>query len=523
MWLLLGGRTVALANQHSRPPLWRDAAIIKWLVQIAVFVVVVGAFWFLANVAGTNLADKGFEVNYDFLEGPANIQLGEGIDTAPDTAGRAIWSGMANTLRIAGAGIIVATLLGILIGLARLSTNWLANKIGSIFVETLRNIPVLVQIILWFAIIGSLGALSNAESDAGESGPLPGWLYVSQKGISIPRVFYADGFYQFMALLLVLCVPIWFINRSLKEKRDREGGQSIAGRVSLALFLGAAAIAWFLNSIMAFLETPLYAIEDLWRAIPQPLMQIVLTVIAVGAAANFIRRFLDSRRTPAGLAKLSDDDYFRMIFAGVGALIAAVVIWLLWPGLSSWLINSGGDFWGWFGDKFGADVDGVTRGSRPIDGMRPSINEGRFSNFGPTGLTMTIAFASLFFGLVFYTASFIAEIVRGGVLAVAKGQNEAAAALGLSRSQALRKVVLPQAFRIVMPPLGNQYLNITKNTSLAIAVGYSDVVQVGQSVFNKNNQVLAVLSIWAAFYLICSLTISVIVNYINGRLAIVER
>ncbi len=515
--------TPAQANQHGRPPLWRDAAVLKWLIQIAVFVLVVGVLWFLADVAGTNLSDKGFEINYSWIEGPANIQLGEGIDTAPNTAGRALWSGMVNTLRVAGAGILVSTILGVLIGLARLSHNWLANKVGSVFVETLRNIPVLVQIILWFAIIGSLSTLSNAESAAGESGPIPGWLYISQKGISIPRVFYADGFYQFLALMLILGIPIWFVRRSLIAKRDREGGTSIAGRVTFGLVIVAGIISWFANEVMAFLETPLYAIEDVWREIPQAAMQILLTVIAVAAAANFIRRFLNSRRTPAGLAKLSDDDYFRMIFAGVGALIAALTIWIIWPGLSSWIINSGADFWGWFGDKFGADVDGVVRNNRPIDGMTPSIASGRFSNFAPTGLTMTIGFAALFFGLVFYTASFIAEIVRGGVMAVSKGQTEAAAALGLSRSQALRKVILPQAFRIVMPPLGNQYLNLTKNTSLAIAVGYSDIVQVGQSVFNKNNQFLAVFSIWAAFYLACSLTISAIVNYINGRLAIVER
>ncbi len=515
--------TPVQAKQHARPPLWRDAAVLKWLVQIAVFVLVVGVLWFLADVASTNLADKGFEISYEWIEGPANIQLGEGIDTSPNTAGRALWSGMVNTFRIAGVGILVSTIMGVLVGLARLSHNWLANKVGSIFVETLRNIPVLVQIILWFAIIGSLGTLTNAESEFGESGPFPGWLYISQKGISIPRVFYADGFYQFLALMLVFGVPIWFVHRSLVAKRDREGGTSIAGRVTLGLLLAAGIISWFGNGIMAFLETPLYALEDVWREIPQAAMQIVLTVIAVAAAVNFIRRFLNSRRTPAGLAKLTDDDYFRMIFAGIGALIAAIVIWVIWPGLSSWIINSGADFWGWLGDKFGEDVNGVTRNNRPLDGMKPSIASGRFSNFAPTGLSMTIGFASLFFGLVFYTASFIAEIVRGGVLAVSTGQSEAAAALGLSRSQSLRKVILPQAFRIVMPPLGNQYLNLTKNTSLAIAVGYSDIVQVGQSVFNKNNQFLAVFSIWAAFYLACSLTISVIVNYINGRLAIVER
>ena len=132
-------------------------------------------------------------------------------------------------------------------------------------------------------------------------------------------------------------------------------------------------------------------------------------------------------------------------------------------------------------------------------------------------------FASLLFGLVFYTSSYIAEVVRGGILAVPRGQSEAALALGLTRGQMLRKVVLPQAFRVIMPPLGNQYLNITKNTSLGIAVGFSEIVQVGQTVYNKNSQTLAVFSIYIAFFLLCSLSISAVVNTINRRLAIVER
>ena len=169
------------------------------------------------------------------------------------------------------------------------------------------------------------------------------------------------------------------------------------------------------------------------------------------------------------------------------------------------------------------DSTGSDRALRPLDGMKPTVTTGRFTNYAPTGWTLTVFAASLLFGLVLYTASFIAEIVRGGILAVHTGQTEAASALGLSRAQALRFVILPQAFRVIMPPLGNQYLNITKNTSLAIAVGLSDIVQVGQSVYNKNNQTLAVFGIWMAFFLTLSLTISAVVNFINGRLAIVER
>jgi len=236
------------------------------------------------------------------------------------------------------------------------------------------------------------------------------------------------------------------------------------------------------------------------------------------AVIGWIRKFLDSKRSPAGLAKLTDDDWFRMIFSGFIGIVAVFVVLRGWPGLSSWIINSGSDFWGVLADKFG---DG--RGAKPFDAMRPTLTEGRFVNFGDTGLTLTVFYASIFLGLVFYTSAFIAEVVRGGILAVPSGQSEAAAALGLSRAQALRKVVLPQAFRVIMPPLGNQYLNITKNTSLGIAVGFSEIVQVGQTVYNKNSQTLAVFSIYMIFYLSCSLSISAVVNTINRRLAIVER
>ena len=253
-------------------------------------------------------------------------------------------------------------------------------------------------------------------------------------------------------------------------------------------------------------------------AVPQAAMQMLLSAAAVVAVVAWIRKFLDSKRSPAGLAKLTDDDWFRMIFSGFIGLVAVFVVVKGWPGLSSWIINSGSDFWGVLSDKFG---DG--RGAKPFDAMRPTLTEGRFVNFGDTGLTLTVFYASIFLGLVFYTSAFIAEVVRGGILAVPSGQSEAAAALGLSRAQALRKVVLPQAFRVIMPPLGNQYLNITKNTSLGIAVGFSEIVQVGQTVYNKNSQTLAVFSIYMIFYLSCSLSISAVVNTINRRLAIVER
>jgi general L-amino acid transport system permease protein len=507
----------SIGRQGVRPPVWRNTTVLKWGIQTIVLVAVLGVFWFLIAEARTNLSARGIPVGYDWLDDPANFQLGEGIQTVDSeerrlTMSRALWVGMVNTLRIAALGIIFATIVGVIVGIARLSKNYVAKRFSSIYVETLRNVPVLVQIILWLAILGSLGALTV------DSGPIPGWLIISQKGISMPRIFLADGFYQFAALLLVLSVGLRVVHRALRRRQERLGGERHVGLTTFALFIAAVAVAWVVNPVMAFLGPVFGAVADGWAAIPQGVMQALLSAVSVGASILWIKRFLDSRRTPAGLAKLIDDDWFRMLFAGVAALLGVFVVLRGWPGLSSWIINSGSDFWGVLADKFG---DG--RSAKPFDAMRPTFSEGRFVNFGDTGLTLTVFYASLFLGLVFYTSAFIAEIVRGGILAVPAGQTEAAAALGLNRAQTLRKVVLPQAFRVIMPPLGNQYLNITKNTSLGIAVGFSEIVQVGQTVYNKNSQTLAVFSIYMIFYLSCSLTISSVVNTINRRLAIVER
>ena len=504
-------------RRSVRPPLWRNTTVLKWGVQIVVLFAVLGVFWFLIAEARTNLSARGIPVGYDWIDDPANFQLSEGIQTADSperrlTMSRALWVGMVNTLRVAALGILFSTIIGVIVGISRLSKNFVAKRFSSIYVETLRNVPVLVQIILWLAILGSLSSLTV------DSGPIPGWVIVSQKGISLPRVFLADGFYQFAAMAGVGFIGVRFAHRALRSRQERLGGEHHVGLVTLGLLVLVIAVSWVANPVMAFLGPVFSTVADLWGGIPQVLMQALLSAVAVGASVLWIRRFLDSRRTPAGLAKLIDDDWFRMIFSGFGALLAVFVVWRGWPGLSSWIINSGRDFWGLLGDKFG---DG--RGATPFDAMRPTLSEGRFVNYGDTGRPLTGLYAARSHGLVFYPTACIAEVVRGGILAVPAGQAEAASALGLNRAQTLRKVVLPQAFRVIMPPLGNQYLNITKNTSLGIAVGFSEIVQVGQTVYNKNSQTLAVFSIYMIFYLTCSLTISFVVNTINRRLAIVER
>ncbi|MYI52722.1 MAG: ABC transporter permease subunit [Acidimicrobiaceae bacterium] len=383
----------------------------------------------------------------------------------------------------------------------------------SVYIETLRNIPLLVQIIFIWALVATL---PNVELD---QGPINGLLHLSSKGVSVPRLHIDDGFYQWLIFLLAGWLAGSYVKRRRERLHDATGRDTYPVLSFLAVLAVFGAVGWVAHPIFGWVGAIFDFIGDGFSSLTPIIVQVVLSLAALAAAAWWIRRFLARLRTPAGLMKLTDDDKFRIIFAGVGALAVIAFVLVGWPGLSSWIINSGTDLLGVIADKFG---DGRT--GRPIDVKAPDVVQvGNFPNPGPAGLNLTQGGTAVFFGVVLYTASFIAEIVRGGILAVPKGQTEAAQAVGLRRVTMLRRVILPQAFRVILPPLGNQYLNLTKNTSLAIAVGYSDFVQVGQIVYNQTGKSLEVISLWMLFYLACSLTISVIVNFFNVRMRIVER
>ncbi|MBC8363675.1 MAG: ABC transporter permease subunit [Actinobacteria bacterium] len=495
-----------------RVPLWRDVVVLKWVTQVVLLAVVLSAMWFLATQAGDNLRARNIVSTFDFLERPIDIQLSEGIDTKPDTGARALWTGMVNTLRMSIAGILFATLLGIVVGLARLSDNWLISRLASTWIETLRNIPLLVQIAFYFSVLTTLPRVGLG------TGPINGWFHISNKGISMPRVFIADGFYQWLTVVGVGAVAAHYVRRHRQRIQDETGAMTspiLWGMGTVALF---GVIGIFVHPVFSWLGVPLGAIADLLDSLPVIAPQILFSVIALGAAARWITRFLSAHRSARGHLSISDDDWFRIAFATLAAL-AVVVMLVRWTGFSSWTLNSGRDLFEVLENKF--DVDGA---ARPFDAMRPDIiQKGKFPNYGKSGLTMSIGFAAVFFGVVFYTSAFIGENVRGGILAVPKGQSEAAMAVGLGRGQILRHVVLPQAVRIILPPTGNQYLNLLKNTSLAVAVGYSEIVQVGQTTFNQTGMTLPVVVIWMLFYLSCSLSISVVVNWFNVRMKLVER
>lgn len=542
--------TSTLAQVASeRPPFYRDAVVVKWLIQVVTLVLLVAGIIFLANQAGTNLKAQSIELSYDFLSVDPSIGLSEGIDKQPATGAKALWVGMVNTLRMSLGGIIAATLLGVVVGVARLSDNFMASRVANAFIEYMRNIPLLVHIFLIFSVIAGLGKIEAATQPVIENGvikvvdgrevheqvrdavtgdfvsntgPIPGWLHITNKGVSMPRPHIADGFYQWLVFVAIGAVIAYFVRRNL-AKKDEVGSAPISPNLAtLAILAIFGAIGWFIHPIFGGFGKPFTALAGVIDGISPSIVKAIMSAIGFGAAAFWIKRFLDDRRTPAGMARLSDDDWFSMIFMGAAAIFWTFTLWKLIPNSGQWVVDGMSGLFEWFGAKFG-EGRGDWRVDPPFDIAKPRMVGAKFANYGESGLNFSQPLAAIFFALVLYTASFIAEIVRGGILAVAKGQTEAAQAIGLSRWVMLRKVILPQAFRISLPPLGNQYLNLTKNTSLAIAVGYSDVVQVGQTLLNQTGKSLEVFSIWMLFFLICSLTISTVVNYFNVRLKIVER
>jgi ABC-type amino acid transport system permease subunit len=285
----------------------------------------------------------------------------------------------------------------------------------------------------------------------------------------------------------------------------------------------------------------LRAIGDFMDDVPPIIVPIILAAASLIIAALWIRNFFESRRTPAGFGKMTDDDWFRVIFVALSGIVLAFLAFIISGAeietvagdirsVGELILLTIGNFFRWLALGFGSEVvdtaiEGVRSGG-PLVFERPEVilrGGAEIPQYGPSGLVITVPFFALWTGVTLYTAAFIAEIVRGGILAVPKGQTEAAMSMGLRRSQYLRQIILPQAFRIILPPLGNQYLNLAKNTSLGLAVAYADIVAVGTTIINQTGQSLPVVLVWMAFFLSLSLGISAIVNYYNRKLQLVER
>lgn len=381
---------VAVAGKAA-PPFWRNIRVLRALGQ-AIFVLLVLIVFrelFLNLLFGLNR--QGQELNFDFLQQRAGFSIKEGLSYSPNqTYVRALQVGLVNTLRVAGLGIVLASLFGLVMGVARLSTNWLVRKIAQVYVEAIRNTPLAVQLIFWYvAVLLSLPAIDGGLS-------LWNVAFLSNRAAAIPWLRAGDTFGLWAGFLLVALVAWWILRRWRTRLHERTG---------------------------------------------QP-----------------HRRFLWSFGTFVAIAT-------------VGYVVAGEPVRLDVP-------------------KF---VERVYEGG---------------TQFSPE-------YTALLIGLIFYTGAFIAEIVRGSILAVSKGQKEAAEALGLMPRQQLRLVVLPQALRIAIPPINSQYLNLTKNTSLGLLIGYPELVSVGRTISNQAGGATQILLIWMLTFLTLSLTISFFMNILN--------
>lgn len=373
-------------------PFWRDVRVLRVLLQI---LFLIGVF-LLAGLLYTNmlrgLSKLGLTLNLDFLGNEAGFDISEGIEYSPsETYLKAFWVGVVNTLKVSFIGIICATILGLIAGIARLSSNWLIRTIATVYVECFRSIPLLLQILFWYsAVILKLPRV-------GESISLAGGVFINQRGLYFPSPEPTAG------------LKIW-------------SGFLLAGLILAAV---------------------LYIVR--WRQLQQ-----------------------------------LERPGFRAKWALPGFLIVAILGWFLTP-------------------------------QKPFTLDFPVLSGFNFVG----GVNLSPEFSALLIGLSVYTGAFIAEIVRSGIQAVVKGQRDAARAVGLNEGQTLRLVVLPQAVPIIVPPLTNQYLNLAKNSSLAIAIGFPDMFSIGHTMMLQTGQSIPVFAMIMVSYLIMSLTTSAGMNWYN--------
>ncbi|MCC8937297.1 ABC transporter permease subunit [Bradyrhizobium sp. Arg68] len=389
----------------KRPPSrsWRlsldDPRVAGLFWQILVVGIAIAIVAWLWSNAVHNLSVRRISTGFAFLGREAGMPISDSwIDYTPkNTYLRAFIVGLVNTLRVAVIGIVLATVIGTLVGIARLSTNWLLSRLAAVYVEVLRDLPLLLQLLFWYVLMQGLPAARQAWK------PVEG-VFLSNRGLILPSVpLHEANLWTLLALIVGLV--IFFIVRR--------------------------------------------------RLIAQ--------------------QMLDGRARPAWPYALG--------------LVVAL------PALVSVLLGAS---WG------------IT------------LPELRGFNF-VGGLTVAPEYFALLIALVTYTSAFIAEIVRSGIQAVPRGQWDAAKALGLKKSFALQHIVLPQALRVIIPPMTSQYLNLTKNSSLAVAVGYQDIVSIANTTLNQTGQAIESIALIMMVFLTVSLGISLFMNWYNARIALVER
>ena len=385
----------------ARASFWNDPRIRAVIFQVLVLGGILLFGVYIVNNTLVNMESRGISSGFDFMGRTAGFDIGMTLIEYDQSSsyGRAFFVALLNTLLVSAIGIVVTTVLGFIIGIARLSSNWLVAKLAEVYIEVIRNIPLLLQIFFWyFAVLRTLPSPRQSIEFAGS-------FYLNLRGLFVPKPVFESGFSAMPISFLIGLVAVIFIARWAKQRREATG---------------------------------------------QP---------------------------------------FHTVYVSLGILVGL-------PFLA-----------------------GVVTGF-PMSWDYPALKGFNFQG----GMTLIPELVSLVIALSIYTAAFIAEVVRSGIQAVSHGQTEAANSLGLRAGPTLRLVIIPQAMRVIIPPLTNQYLNLTKNSSLAAAIAYPDLVLVfAGTALMQTGQAVEIIAITMAVYLTLSLLISAVMNWYNKKMALVER
>ncbi|MGE0698967.1 MAG: amino acid ABC transporter permease [Hyphomicrobiaceae bacterium] len=373
----------------------------QFIGQIIIVLVLGALTWMVVSNTIYNLRKQNIASGFGFWDNTAGFDISQTLInySATSTYGQAFWAGLCNTLLVSAIGIVLATIVGFAVGIARLSSNWLVARLATVYIEIARNIPLLLQLFVWyFAVLKQLPPPRQSLA-------LPGGAFLNVRGLSLPS------------------------------------------------------------------------------PIPLPGSGLVMAGLAAGILGAIALRIWAARRQRA------TGQQFPVLLSTLGLVIGLPLILAFVTGF-------------------------------PVAFEYPALKGFNFQG----GIVVLPEFIALLLGLVFYTGAFIAEIVRAGIQGVGKGQKEAARALGLTNGQMLKLVVVPQAMRIIIPPLTSNYLNLTKNSSLGVAIAYPDLVSVfAGTVLNQTGQAVEVILITMLVYLTLSLTTSAFMNWFNARMKLVER
>jgi general L-amino acid transport system permease protein len=388
------------SGQPEKIPFWLDPKKRAIIFQVGVLCMVGLLAYYLVSNTLINLERQSIATGFSFLNKESSFEIGESLIpySAASSYGRALIVGALNTLKVAFIGVVITLILGAIVGVARLSTNWLVVKIASTYIEVMQNIPILLQLFFWYSLF-----YESFPSPRQALNPISG-LFLCNRGVifAVPESHPAHK-YMLLALI-VACIGVYLFRRWAKKLQDTTGRALPIFRISVSAIIGLPLLAW----------------------------------LAFGAPMKM-------------------------------------------------------------------DV--------------PELTGFNFSG----GATLSPEFIALLLGLVLYTAAFVAEVIRAGIQSVGKGQREAAMSVALKPNQVLNLVILPQALRVILPPLTSQMLNLTKNSSLAVAIGFPDFVSVANTTINQTGQSIEGVALIMAVYLIFSLATSVFMNWYNKKVALVER